>query len=216
MWQIYLRVIRLLGEEKGLAGLLAGANLALAGILLLEPWLFGHVVDALVARSRQAAWNYIALWAAFGLLGIGAGVWVSLQSDRLAHRRRLAVITQFFEHAVALPLSFHGEHHTGRLLRIMHSGSGSLFGIWLGFLRDHLATLLSILVMLPVAWHMNWKLALLMSGLMMQLRGLQHLRDAPHRGRAAAGRAPAPGDRRAHRRRAQQRTGRTELHARRA
>jgi ATP-binding cassette subfamily B protein len=167
MWQIYLRVIRLLGAERRLASLLAAANLALAGILLLEPWLFGHVIDALVAQSHQAAWNYIALWAGFGLLGIAAGVWVSLQSDRLAHRRRLAVITEFFEHAVALPLSFHGEHHTGRLLRIMHSGSASLFGIWLGFLRDHLATLLSILVMIPVALHMNWKLALLMTVLML-------------------------------------------------
>lgn len=167
MWQIYLRVIRLLGAERRLASLLAAANLALAGILLLEPWLFGHVIDALVSRAHQAAWNYIALWAGFGLLGIGAGVWVSLQSDRLAHRRRLAVITEFFEHAVGLPLSFHGEHHTGRLLRIMHSGSASLFGIWLGFLRDHLATLLSILVMIPVALHMNWQLALLMTVLML-------------------------------------------------
>ncbi len=167
MWQIYVRVIGLLAAEKRLAIFLAVTNLALAGILMIEPWLFGHVVDALVARSRHDAQVYIALWAGFGLLGIAAGVWVSLQADRLAHRRRVAVITQFFEHAVALPLSFHGEHHTGRLLRIMHSGSGSLFGIWLGFLRDHLATLLSIVVMLPVALAMNWKLALLMSTLML-------------------------------------------------
>lgn len=167
MWQIYVRVIGLLAAEKRLAIFLAITNLALAGILMIEPWLFGHVVDALVARSRHDAQVYIALWAGFGLLGIAAGVWVSLQADRLAHRRRVAVITQFFEHAVALPLSFHGEHHTGRLLRIMHSGSGSLFGIWLGFLRDHLATLLSIVVMLPVALAMNWKLALLMSTLML-------------------------------------------------
>jgi len=167
VWQIYVRVIGLLAAEKRLAIFLAITNLALAGILMIEPWLFGHVVDALVARSRHDAQVYIALWAGFGLLGIAAGVWVSLQADRLAHRRRVAVITQFFEHAVALPLSFHGEHHTGRLLRIMHSGSGSLFGIWLGFLRDHLATLLSIVVMLPVALAMNWKLALLMSTLML-------------------------------------------------
>jgi len=164
--QVYLRVIALLAEEKALAVLLVVANLALAGILLLEPWLFGHVVDALVAQARDRAWHYIGLWAAFGLVGIGAGVWVALQADRLAHRRRLAVITKFFEHAVALPLSFHGEHHSGRLLRIMHAGSTGLFSIWLGFLREHLATLLSILVLLPVALSMNWKLALLMIGLM--------------------------------------------------
>ena len=146
--------------------MLAVANLAVAAILLLEPWLFGHVIDALVRLARRDAWHYILLWTVFGLIGIGAGVWVSLHADRLAHRRRLAVIAQFFEHAVALPIAFHGEHHTSRLLRIMHTGSSSLFTIWLGFLRDHLATLLSILVMLPLALSMNWKLALLMLGLM--------------------------------------------------
>jgi ATP-binding cassette subfamily B protein len=120
-----------------------------------------------VSQSHGAAWRYIGLWAAFGLLGIAAGVWVSLQADRLAHRRRLAVITLFFEHAVALPLAFHGEHHSGRLLRIMQAGSTSLFSIWLGFLREHLATLLSIVVLLPVAFSMNWQLAALMLGLML-------------------------------------------------
>jgi len=165
--QVYLRVIALLAEEKMLAILLVVANLALAGIMLLEPWLFGHVIDALVAQTHGEAWRYIGYWAGFGLLGIIAGVWVALQADRLAHRRRLAVITQFFEHAVALPLAFHGEHHSGRLLRIMHAGSTGLFSIWLGFLREHLATLLSIIVLFPLALSMNWKLAVLMMGLML-------------------------------------------------
>jgi ATP-binding cassette subfamily B protein len=164
--QVYFRVIALLGPEKRFAAVLATANLVLAGILLLEPWLFGHVIDSLVAQSHGDAWKYIIFWASFGFFGIAAGVWVSLHADRLAHRRRLAAITEFFEHAIGLPLAFHGEHHTGRLLRIMHSGSSGLFSIWLGFLRDHLTTLLSILVMLPVAVSINWKMALLMSGLM--------------------------------------------------
>jgi glucan exporter ATP-binding protein len=173
--QVYFRVIALLGPEKRLASLLAAANLGIAGILLVEPWLFGRVIDSLVKQSRGDAWRYIGLWAAFGLLGIAAGVWVSLQADRLAHRRRMGVITQFFEHAVGLPLAFHGEHHTGRLLRIMHSGSNSLFTIWLGFLREHLATLLSILVMLPLALSINWKLALLMTGLMVSFASFNAL-----------------------------------------
>src|SRR5271166_1456606 len=184
--QVYLRVIGLLAEERALAILLVAANLGLAGILLLEPWLFGHVIDALVAQMRSTAWRYIGLWAGFGLIGICAGVWVSLQADRLAHRRRLAAITAFFEHAVALPLEFHGQHHTGRLLRIMHAGSSSLFSIWLGFLREHLATLLSIVVLLPVALSMNWKLASLMIGLMFGFAvfngvTMRRTHDAQHR-----------------------------------
>jgi ATP-binding cassette subfamily B protein len=164
--QVYMRVIGLLMPERALTIMLVIANLILAGIMLVEPWLFGHVIDSLVARAHHQAWFYIAAWAGFGLCGIAAGAAISLQADRLAHRRRLAVIAQFFEHAVALPLAFHGEHHTGRLLRIMHAGGGALFTIWLGFLRDHLATLLSIVVMLPVALSINWKLALLMTTLM--------------------------------------------------
>src|SRR4051812_2031226 len=166
MLRIYLRVIALLAPEKALAITLAIANLSLAGVYFLEPWLFGRVVDALAAQGRGDAWRYIGWWAAVGLGGVAASVWVSLHADRLAHRRRLAAISAFFEHAIALPLAFHGEHHTGRLLRIMHGGTSNLFGLWLGFFREQLATLLSIIVMVPLALHMNWKLALLMIALM--------------------------------------------------
>jgi glucan exporter ATP-binding protein len=162
----YLRVLALLAPEKGLAILLALGNLAIAGVFFLEPWLFGQVVDALAGGTRDRTWHYIGLWAGVGFGGVVASVWVSLHADRLAHRRRLAVMAQFFEHSIALPLGFFGDHHTGRLLRILHGGASSLFNVWLGFFREHLATVLAILVMLPLAWRMNWKLALLMIGLM--------------------------------------------------
>ena len=166
IFRIYLRVIAMLAPEKALAVTLVLANLALAGVYFLEPWLFGHVVDALAAAGHRDAWRYIGWWACVGLGGVVASVWVSLYADRLAHRRRLAAIAQFFEHAAALPLAFHGQHHTGRLLRIMHGGTSNLFGLWLGFFREHLTTLLSIVVMVPLALKMNWKLALLMIALM--------------------------------------------------
>ncbi|MFI4968806.1 MAG: glucan ABC transporter ATP-binding protein/ permease [Lysobacterales bacterium] len=164
--RIYYRVIALLAPERTLAIALALANLALAGVYFLEPWLFGRVVDALAAKSHENAWRFIGSWAVVGFAGVAASVWVSLYADRLAHRRRLAAIAQFFEHSIGLPLSFHGQHHTGRLLRIMHTGSSNLFSLWLGFFRDHLTTVLSILVMVPLALRMNWKLAVLMIVLM--------------------------------------------------
>ena len=164
--RVYYRVIALLAPEKSLAIALALANLSLAGVYFLEPWLFGRVVDALAGKTHENAWRYIGFWAGVGFAGVAASVWVSLYADRLAHRRRLAAIAQFFEHAIGLPLSFHGQHHTGRLLRIMHTGSSNLFSLWLGFFRDHLTTVLSIIVMVPLALRMNWKLAVLMIALM--------------------------------------------------
>nr|WP_305119047.1 glucan ABC transporter ATP-binding protein/ permease [Tahibacter harae] len=164
--RLYLRVIGLLAPEAKLAVTLTLANLALAGVYFLEPMLFGQVVDALGAPGAKEAPRLIALWALAGFGGVVASVWVSLHADRLAHRRRLAAIEQFFVHGASLPLSFHGENHTGRLSRVMHGGISNLFGLWLGFFREHLATLLSILVMVPIALYMNWKLAALMVVLM--------------------------------------------------
>lgn len=164
--RLYLRVIGFLAPERKLAITLTLANLALAGVYFLEPMLFGQVVDALAAPGAKDAPRLIGLWALAGFGGVVASVWVSLHADRLAHRRRLAAIEQFFVHGASLPLSFHGENHTGRLSRVMHGGVSNLFGLWLGFFREHLATLLSILVMVPIALYMNWKLAMLMVALM--------------------------------------------------
>jgi glucan exporter ATP-binding protein len=164
--KIYLRVLRLLGPERRLAIALAVANVALAAVFLLEPWLFGRVVDALASHGTMNAWRYMAWWVGVGFFGVAANVLVSLQADRLAHRRRLAAIVDFFEHAIALPLSFHDQHHTGRLLRTLHTGASSLFHLWLAFFRSHLSTLIAIVAMIPLALWINWKLGLLMIALM--------------------------------------------------
>jgi glucan exporter ATP-binding protein len=173
--KIYLRVLKLLGPEKGLALALAVANIALASVFLLEPWLFGRVVDALASRGTSAAWRYMAWWIGVGFFGVAANVLVSLHADRLAHRRRLAAIVDFFEHAIALPLTFHDRHHTGRLLRTLHTGSSSLFHLWLAFFRSHLSTLIAIVAMVPFALWINWKLGLLMIALMSTFASLNTL-----------------------------------------
>jgi len=164
--RVYLRVLALLAPEKWLAVALALANVSLAAVFLLEPWLFGRVVDALAGQRPGNPWAYIAWWTGVGFFGVAANVLVALYSDRLAHRRQLAAIVDFFEHALALPLAFHDQQHTGRLLRTLHAGSGNLFGVWLAFFRSHLSTVIAILVMVPLALNINWKLALLMIVLM--------------------------------------------------
>ena len=165
--KIYLRVLWLLGPEKWLAGALAFANVAMAGVFLVEPWLFGRVVDSLSSPAKSGAWTFIAWWTAIGFFGVAANVLIALYSDRLAHRRQLAAIVDFFEHSIALPLSFHDRLHTGRLMRTLQAGSSNLFSVWLAFFRSHLSTLVAVLVMIPFALHINWKLALLMIGLML-------------------------------------------------
>jgi ATP-binding cassette, subfamily B, beta-glucan exporter len=170
--KLYGRVLGLLAADKWVAVGLAAANVALAGLQFLEPVLFGRVVDLLstaAGLSRDAVWAeafaLLALWGAVGLSGIGANVAVSLLSDRMAHRNRLFWAQRYFEHVLQMPLSFHGDIQSGRLMKVMLVGTDNLFGMWLSFFRDHLVAFISAIALLPLTLALNWRLGLLLIGL---------------------------------------------------
>jgi len=170
--RLYGRVLALLAPDRWVAIGLACAAFALAGLSFLEPVLFGRVVDLLSRSDRLApdvvwaeAFALLALWGAVGLSAIGANVAVALLSDRMAHRNRLIVMGGYFQHVLSLPLSFHGDTQSGRLIKIMLMGSDNLFGLWLSFFREHLITFIGAVVLLPLTLFLNWRLGLLLIGL---------------------------------------------------
>ena len=167
--QLYSRVLGLLGPQKKLGVLLAVANCALAGAMFAEPVLFGRIVDALAgtqAAATTASWpdlaKLIAAWVGFGLFSILTGVVIALYADRLAHRRRQAVLTDFFDHVLQLPLLFHGQSHSGRLMKVMLAGTDALWVLWLDFFRESFAAAATLMVLLPLAIYLNWPLGLMM------------------------------------------------------
>jgi len=171
--RIYARVFQMLGPEKKLGVFLAFANVGLAAAQFAEPVLFGRVIDALVrAQSESRAPSFtelsylLSVWAGFGLFSILIGVLLALHADRMSHRRRLAIITSYFEHVLHLPLAYHTGTHSGRLMKVMLQGADSLWGLWLTFFRDHFAAFVSIFILLPVAVFLNWRLGLMLVALM--------------------------------------------------
>src|SRR3954471_7253433 len=167
--RVYGRVLGLLRDERWLAVTLALANVAVAALQFYEPVLFGRVVDLLSNaknKTTEALWHdarqLLVLWAAVGIGGIVANIVVSLQADRMAHRRRLGAMAHYFEHVLVLPFSFHNTQHSGRLLKIMLTGVDHLFGIWLSFFRENLATFVALFIMLPLSLFMNWQLGSLL------------------------------------------------------
>ncbi|MGX1317387.1 glucan exporter ATP-binding protein [Bradyrhizobium sp. USDA 377] len=165
MLRLYSRVLELLGKEARLGWLLAVANLLLAASQFAEPVLFGRIVDVLSGKTvagSSSAWPFLAAWVAFGLFTIGCSALVALQADRLSHRQRQAVLTDYFEHILQLPLTFHSGTHSGRLMKVMLNGTDALWRLWLGFFREHFAAILSVVVLLPLSLYLNWRLAILL------------------------------------------------------
>jgi ATP-binding cassette, subfamily B, beta-glucan exporter len=182
IFRLYGRVLALLGSESRLAWALALANVALASAQFAEPVLLGRIIDTLTgaqARGEPPSWSRLGVllsaWAGFGLFTIACGTLIALYADRLAHRRRHVVLTGYFEHVLQLPLSYHGNTHSGRLMKVMLQGTDALWGLWVGFFRDHLSSFISLLVLLPISLLINWRLASLLIALCVVFAGLTAL-----------------------------------------
>ena len=165
--KVYHRALVVLAGDRRLVAMLGFANILVAGLQFLDPLLFGRVIGLLTrsdSMERGALWTeagqLLAIWFAVGAGSILANIATSLHSERMAHRNRLAVMNRYFGHVLSLPLSFHGDIHSGRLMKVMLGGSDSLFGLWLTFFKDQLSTIVAVVVLLPLTFMLNWRLAL--------------------------------------------------------
>ncbi len=171
--RLYGRVFTLLRGEVRTASVLAVANVTLILAQFAEPILFGRVIDRLTSSQARHQlptlvdlMPLIGAWIVFALASIAASMFVSLQADRLAHRQRLAAMGRYFEHVLHLPLSFHAATHSGRSLKVMIESANGLFMLTLTFFRESIAAFVAILVLLPLSLLLNWRLGLLLVGLM--------------------------------------------------
>ena len=92
----------------------------------------------------------VGAWVGFGLFIIVASTVVSLYADRLAHRHYQVVRADYFEHILQLPLSYHTGTHSGRLMKVMITGTNTLWGMWLSFFREHFTSLVSLFILMPL------------------------------------------------------------------
>jgi ATP-binding cassette subfamily B protein len=178
---LYTRVLTMLGSDRQLGWSLAIANVVLAMAMFAEPILFGLVIDTLSRASLDdpagiwpALGPLLFTWVGFGLFTISCGAVIALFADRLSHRRRHLVLRDYFEHVLQLPLAQQADTHSGRLMKTMLQGTDALWWLWLSFFRDHLAAAVSLIVLVPVALYINWRLALVLIVLCIIFVGLTH------------------------------------------
>src|SRR5690606_3066777 len=80
-------------------------------------------------------------------------------ADRLAHRRRTEVLSDSFEKVITMPLSWHHRHGTSQSLHTLLRAVETLFSLWLEFMRQHLSTAIALLLLIPTALAMDWRMA---------------------------------------------------------
>ncbi len=161
--EVYWRALGYLGAAKRKVLLICAANIALAGITIAEPILFGRVIDSI--SSKTDVGPTLLLWAGLGVFNIIAFVLVARGADRLAHARRGALLSESFERVISMPLSWHHERGTSNALHTLLRAVETLFGLWLEFMRTHLSTAVAMVLLIPTALALDVRMSLVLLAL---------------------------------------------------
>ncbi len=102
----------------------------------------------------------LLMWAGLGVFNTVAFVLVAREADRLAHGRRATLLTEAFGRIVSMPLSWHSQRGTSNALHTLLRACETLFGLWLEFMRQHLATAVALVLLIPTAFAMDVRLSL--------------------------------------------------------
>nr|WP_210300230.1 glucan ABC transporter ATP-binding protein/ permease [Mycoplana azooxidifex] len=160
MFQVYTRALSYLSVYRFRVSSIVAANVVLAVITIAEPVLFGKIIDAI--SSKGAVTPMLLMWAGFGVFNTIAFVLVAREADRLAHGRRASLITEAFGRIISMPLSWHSQRGTSNALHTLLRACETMFGLWLEFMRTHLATAIALVLLVPTAFVMDYRLSLVL------------------------------------------------------
>ncbi|KQZ99555.1 cyclic beta-1,2-glucan ABC transporter [Mesorhizobium sp. Root157] len=158
--QVYWRALGYLAADKKRVALICGANIMLAIVAILEPIMFGRVIDAISEHINVVP--ALTLWAGLGAFNIIAFVLVARGADRFAHRRRADVLCESFERVITMPLGWHHERGTSNSLHTLLRAVESLFSLWLEFMRQHLSTAVALLLLIPTALTLDLRMSMVL------------------------------------------------------
>lgn len=161
--QIYWRALGYLAADRKRVAFICGANVALAIIAILEPIMFGRVIDAI--SERGSVFSTLGLWAGLGAFNIVAFVLVARGADRFAHKRRSEVLCESFERVITMPLAWHHQRGTSNSLHTLLRAVETLFSLWLEFMRQHLSTAVALVLLVPTAISMDLRMSMVLLAL---------------------------------------------------
>jgi ATP-binding cassette, subfamily B, beta-glucan exporter len=160
LFQVYARALTYLAAYKVRVSAVVVANVVLAVITIAEPILFGRIIDAISSKGEVTP--TLLMWAGFGVFNTIAFVLVAREADRLAHGRRASLITEAFGRIISMPLSWHSQRGTSNALHTLLRACETLFGLWLEFMRTHLATFIALVLLVPTAFVMDYRLSIVL------------------------------------------------------
>lgn len=173
LFGLYVRSLRYLSAARFKVSAIVIANIVLASISVAEPVIFGRIIEAITSKTDSVP--ALAAWISFAVFNTVAFVLVAREADRLAHTTRADLLTSSYGRFLSMPLSWHNATGSSNVLHTLVRASDTLFGLWLEFMRSHLATVVALAVLLPTAASMDIRLTAVLVALGVAYWAIQSL-----------------------------------------
>lgn len=159
----YLKSLKLIiKEEKGLAIGLIIACFLLSIFTLIEPFFFKEVIDGLINLTEiNEILGIFSIWVVIVLVNILFLIGISLLASFIANKIYHKLWIRTFNHLMSLSIDFFQENKAGSVMRNFERGLDNLYMLHMGFFRNILINFLIIIILFPVIFYLNIKMALL-------------------------------------------------------
>ncbi|MFC5384399.1 glucan ABC transporter ATP-binding protein/ permease [Aquamicrobium segne] len=155
--QVYWRALSYLATDIKRVAFICGVNVGLAAVAILEPVMFGRIIDAISERANVVP--PLVFWAGLGVFNIIAFVLVARGADRFAHKLRGDVLSDSFARIINMPLAWHHMRGTSNSLHTLLRAVETLFSLWLEFMRQHLSTAVALILLVPTALSLDLRMS---------------------------------------------------------
>ena len=160
---VWLTVQRLLKFSGGLQAWLyaaAGVVLIQSALVIVSNNFMRRLFDAVSAGSHDNFWHYLWLVLAFSLLTVPfsylRNLWAGFFSERTLTRLRRTIA----DHAVALPVSYLEQRHSGDILSVLNADLAKLKTLTASNLLDLIYNVATFVGALAYIFSVSWQLTL--------------------------------------------------------
>lgn len=162
----YLRALKLIKYEKGLAISLCIACLVLSCLIILEPFFFKEIINGLVSFNGENSFfdnmlGIFLIWTGIVLMNILMQLFLSYTSSVLAIKVFSTLWRKTFEHILGLSVNFFQNNKLGSIIRDFERGLDNIYMLHIGFFRHILINIFILIILIPIIFYLNVKMALL-------------------------------------------------------
>ncbi|MFH0780185.1 MAG: ABC transporter ATP-binding protein [Parcubacteria group bacterium] len=127
------------------------------------PYLYGRLVDlALHKTALTLIFQLLALWFVAALVNNLLVRSRNYRADLLSANVSNSIINNFLRHIIRLPLSFHKNQKTGKIMSRLERAAFGMEGVIEGIIFSTLPGFLTIAIILTVLFFLSWLLTLLL------------------------------------------------------